>query len=166
MVIWLLVVVAILLFAKNEPLPDDSAPTATPTVVYEQVLIPVEIEPENTAYYKGITLTDEERYELACMVYAEAGNQTDLGKRAVVEVIFNRLLDSRFPDTLLGVLYDPGQFTDSSCAGPEDAQAQYGVIDAVLRETDPLLRNDVVFFATYPANGTLYERIGAHYFCY
>lgn len=154
-----------LLFVNQKPLPIDE-PVVEPAIIYEPVLIPVEIEPENTAYYKEITLTDEEWLLLGRMIYAEAGNQTDTGKRAVVEVIFNRLLDERFPDTLEGVVNAPGQFTDASWVDEDRAKEQYSVIEAVLREDDPILRGDVVYFATYKANGTFYEQIGAHYFCY
>lgn len=128
----------------------------------------VPVPAENTAYYKEITLTDDEWLMLGREIVAETGNQTDLGKRAVLEVIFNRVLDERFPDTVAGVLTqtNPRQFTDASWVDEETAMAQYPVIEAVLREKDPILRDDVVYFATYKANGTFYEQIGAHYFCY
>ena len=121
---------------------------------------------ETTAYYKDISLTDEEWFLLGQVIYAESGNQTDAGKRAVVEVVFNRCLDPRFPNTVSGVLLAPHQFTDASWVDRETAIAQYHIIEAVLREADPILRGDVVYFATYKANGTFYEQIGAHYFCY
>ena len=132
--------------------------------VYEEVLVPV--PPENTAYYKDIALTDDDWLLLGQKIYAEAGNQTDLGKRAVTEVVFNRCLDPRFPDTVAEVLLAPGQFTSSNWVDEETAHAQYPIIEAVLREEDPILRCDVVYFATYKANGTFYEQIGSHYFCY
>ncbi len=166
MIIWLLIVIAVLLFVEREPLPVDNVSTEKPTVVYEPVLIPVEIEPENTAYYKEIHLTEEERLLLGKKIYAEAGNQTDTGKRAVVEVIFNRILDGRFPDTLTEVVNVPGQFTDASWVSEEKAKEQYPIIDTVLREQDPILREDVVYSATYKANGAFDEQIGAHFFCY
>lgn len=56
-------------------------------------------------------LTDDEKYLLYQITYAEAGDQTMEGQRAVIEVIFNRMLSDRYPDTLRGVLSQSGQFT-------------------------------------------------------
>ena len=150
----------------NRPLntAQESLPEPEVITIYEELLVPV--PPENAAYYKDITLTDDEWLLLGQKIYAEAGNQTDLGKRAVVEVVLNRCLDPRFPDTVAEVLLAPGQFTSSNWVDEETAKAQYPIIEAVLREEDPILRGDVVYFATYKANGTFYEQIGAHYFCY
>lgn len=164
-IVWALYTVAILLFANR---PTDAAQDHQPELevitIYEEVL--VHVPPENTAYYKDIALTDDEWLLLGQKIYAEAGNQTDLGKRAVVEVVLNRCLDPRFPDTVTEVLLAPGQFTSSNWVDEETAKAQYPIIEAVLREEDPILRSDVVYFATYKANGTFYEQIGSHYFCY
>lgn len=80
--------------------------------------------------------------------------------------MLNRCLDPRFPDTVTEVLLAPGQFTSSNWVDEETAKAQYPIIEAVLREENPILRGDVVYFATYKANGTFYEQIGSHYFCY
>lgn len=48
---------------------------------------------------------------LAALVYYESGNQPYQGKLAVASVVLNRMNDSRFPDTLSGVIYQSGQFS-------------------------------------------------------
>lgn len=48
---------------------------------------------------------------LAALVYWESGNQPYQGKLAVASVVFNRVNDSSFPNTLYGVIYQSGQFS-------------------------------------------------------
>lgn len=51
--------------------------------------------------------------EVALLVYAEAGNQDELGQRYVADVVFNRADSSKFPDSIYDVIYQnqPSQFT-------------------------------------------------------
>ena len=52
--------------------------------------------------------------ELKCMadnIYFEAGNQSSIGKIAVGRVVLNRLEDSRFPDSVCGVIYQKAKTT-------------------------------------------------------
>lgn len=139
-----------------------------PEIIYmtEYVEVPVEV-PADNAFYKSISLTDSEKDLLACILFLEAGNQSITGQRAVVEVIFNRILDPRFPNDLTSVIFAQNQFTTVNSlhrAAPTDTQ--YAVIEMVLQESVPVLPENVVYFATTPANGTLYEKIGGHCFCY
>ena len=56
------------------------------------------------------TLTEEEK-ELICRItYLEAGNQCIEGQRAVIEVILNRIISPRWPNTIVEVLSAPRQF--------------------------------------------------------
>lgn len=48
---------------------------------------------------------------LAKLVEAEAGSEPYAGKLAVASVVMNRLHNDRYPDTLRGVIYAPGQFS-------------------------------------------------------
>jgi len=48
---------------------------------------------------------------LACLVHAEAGDQSYEGKLAVANVVLNRKKSSKYPDTIKDVIYQPGQFT-------------------------------------------------------
>ena len=65
----------------------------------EQVT-PTAETPARVARYINIDMTDEELQELAAIVFLEAGNQSAEGQQAVVEVVFNRVLHSGFPDTV------------------------------------------------------------------
>lgn len=48
---------------------------------------------------------------LATIIYCEAGAEPFEGKCAVGACVINRVRSSEFPDTIIGVIYDPGQFT-------------------------------------------------------
>lgn len=164
--LWAALVIYIILFAEPRTVYIEAEPE-TITII-ETIEIPVETAIiENTAYYKEISLTDEQYLMIGKIVYAEAGNQPAVGKRAVVEVIFNRLLSDQWPDTVEGVLTQKGQFTNISKVTEEQATAQFEHIEAVLQESATILRDDCVYFATRKnANGTHYIQIGDHYFAY
>lgn len=57
------------------------------------------------------SLTDDEKYLIYQIDFAEAGNQTMDGQRAVIEVILNRVLSDKYPDTVYEVLSQSGQFS-------------------------------------------------------
>lgn len=56
---------------------------------------------------------------LSMTVFLEAAGESEEGKIAVANVIANRVADSRYPDTIKGVVHQPWQF---SCwnQGPDD----------------------------------------------
>ena len=66
-------------------------------------------EPENK-----LNLTENERYLLRKLAYAEAGNQDTKGKALVMLVVMNRVKDKRFPDTIHNVIYQKRQFSPVS----------------------------------------------------
>lgn len=51
---------------------------------------------------------------LARIVHAEALGEPYSGKVAVAEVVLNRVASSQFPNSIQGVIYDPGQFSPVS----------------------------------------------------
>jgi len=55
--------------------------------------------------------SDADKYCMAQNIYFEAGNQSPLGKLAVGLVVMTRLADSRFPDTICGVIKQKSQFS-------------------------------------------------------
>lgn len=66
--------------------------------------------------YAIINVTVKNRYNkqqlrlMSAIIYAEAGAECYAGKKAVGIVIMNRVRSSAYPNTLKGVIYDPGQF--------------------------------------------------------
>ena len=63
-------------------------------------------EPEREVY-----LTDRERQLMAQLVHAEAGNESYEVKRYVVDVVFNRVDSSLFPNTIEEVIFQRRQFS-------------------------------------------------------
>lgn len=70
-----------------------------------------EQDPEQVNQYAGITMTDEEGRELELILAMEAQDEPFEGQKAVVEVIFNRVLSPEWPDTVHGVLSQKKQFS-------------------------------------------------------
>ena len=64
-----------------------------------------------------ITFSDGDRYLLASLIYCEAGGESYAGQLAVGSVVINRLLSSRYPDALSGVVYQPHQFSPANSYG-------------------------------------------------
>lgn len=58
-----------------------------------------------------VTFAEGDRYLLANLIYCEAGGEPYAGKLAVGSVVINRVLSSKFPDSVVGVIYQNKQFT-------------------------------------------------------
>ena len=120
-------------------------------------------EPNN---YAIITLSDSERDLLAKILALEAGDQPDCGQRAVIEVVFNRILTG-WADTVEEVIYQKGQFATVKYLNKPyqtPGEQEYSNIDYVLAHGSTILPPDYVFFATYKANGKDFLQIQDHYF--
>lgn len=108
---------------------------------------------------------------LAAVVEAEAGNQDMIGKRLVVDVVLNRVDSPLFPDTIMEVLEQPGQFTTMWNGAVEDAgyHMQQDDYDAVMMEvTGKRLDYDIYFFTAGEYNASCKPAYihGDHYFGY
>lgn len=166
-VVWTVVVVGIVVTKVQEPEPFYiEMPTPTPEIVYQTKVVEV----GQRAYYADIAanITENERELLAKATHMEAGNQSITGQRAVAEVILNRVMDDKFPNTIEGVLYQQGQFTTvTELASAKPNEEQYRAVDLTLETSTPILESYVLFFSTrLPDWQTKYEKIGAHYFGY
>lgn len=135
-------------------------------IIEEPIVVEEEEEaPLKTNRYSELEITEEDRELLARIVYLEARGQSFSGQRAVAEVVLNRVLDSRFPDTVYEVLYAPGQFTPAkSIASTTPTETQYEVVDCVIDET-PITTENTVYFATSALTKNVFAKIGDHYFC-
>lgn len=58
-----------------------------------------------------VTFADGDRKLLANLIYCEAGGEIYEGKLAVGAVVINRVLSSKFPDSVVGVIYQRKQFS-------------------------------------------------------
>lgn len=85
-------------------------------------------EPEYELYY-----TAEDAETIAKAVWGEARGCTSEGKAKVVWVILNRVDDSRFPDTIQGVVTQPCQFYGYSPSFPVEPEILAVVNDVLNR---------------------------------
>ena len=100
-----------------------------------------------TAAKMGITLTQSsssgynsnDRYLLAKIVYAEARGESYTGQVAIAAVVLNRVKDSRFPNTVSGVIYQPWAFTavNDGQINLEPNSKAYQAADDALNGWDP-----------------------------
>lgn len=137
-----------------------------PVEVIKEVPVEVEVIKHEPNCYDLIEISPEEYDLMAQIVALECKTQPDVGQRAVVEVILNRVLDN-WGSSVWDVLTQKGQFStlkylDNPYATPEDKE--YNNIDYVLEHGRTVLPEHYVYFATYKANGTDFIQIQEHYF--
>lgn len=101
---------------------------------------------------------------LAKCVEAEAGNQDQLGKRLVVDVILNRVDSMDFPDDIISVINQPGQF--SVVGYLDQVKPSEDTINAVKLELERRTDTVILYFRTggYHSFCTPDYQHGAHYF--
>lgn len=135
-----------------------------PEVVYErvEVEVPKVITVEKIKAVPRIMetdLTDEEKEMIAGTVFVEGNNQDMIGKRLIVDTIFNRVDDPRFPNTVKGVLEQEHQYARSS-------KYNEACMDAVEMEMYERLDYDIYWFSSdgYLPYGSPAYIHGDHYF--
>ena len=158
--------------------PEPPVPESRTRIVYHEIEVPYEVQAEpiyikqyievvahNENRYSGIEISDEDRELMAAIVYHEARGECFAGQRMVAEVILNRVLSDKFPDTISGVVYQKNQFVSAayvSSAHPNETQR--AAVSAAIAET-PITDADVLFFRQGPYHDRIFARIGGHIFC-
>ena len=124
-------------------------------------------EPEPLSPYVDLinNLTDDEKYLIYQITFLEAGNQSMEGQRAVIEVILNRVLSDKYPNTVEGVLSQSGQFTTwRSRNSKSHNEEQEEALELVCTE-EPVLTLDYLMFSRGKFSwGRNYVKIGDHWF--
>jgi hypothetical protein len=93
-----------------------------PEVVEEVMPVELVVAPEPEPY---IHLTEQEKWELATLIYLEGGNQSYECQLAIGSVILNRIHSGYWGTTLHEVIYAKNQFTPAyliSSTNPTDTQ--------------------------------------------
>lgn len=122
------------------------------------------------------TINYEELYLLAKIIYAEAGSAwlSDEWKLAVGEVVLNRRDSPEFPNTIVEVLYQQGQYHGADSPEFADLHPDERCANLALKLlTGTRVLNDqsVVFQANFEQGGGVYlayydDILGWTYFCY
>ena len=115
-----------------------------------------------------VQFDEGDRYLLANLIYCEAGGEPYEGKVGVGAVVINRVLSSRYPDTVTGVIYQNKQFSpvlDGHLAlalASDKASAEcYSAADAAMSGTTTV--GNCLYFRT-PIEGLTGLQIGGHIF--
>lgn len=115
-----------------------------------------------------VTFAEGDRYLLANLIYCEAGAEPYAGQVAVGSVVINRVLSSKFPDTVVGVIYQNRQFSPVASGRLELALATNRATADCYRAADEAMSGvtnvgSCVFFRT-PIEGLSGISIGGHIF--
>ena len=115
-----------------------------------------------------VNFAEGDRYLLANLIYCEAGGEPYEGQLAVGSVVINRVLSGKFPDTVVGVIYQNRQFSPVASGRLELALAAnkatarcYQAADAAMSGVTNV--GNCVFFRT-PIEGLTGINIGGHVF--
>ncbi len=120
--------------------------------------------------YCDMGLTEERFYDdleaLALVTVAEAENQSEMGKRLVIDTVLNRMDNEQFDDTIMDVISAPSQFTSYENGRFDRVEISEEVCNLVVEELENRTNSDVLYFNTgdYAYDNHII-REGDHYFC-
>ena len=135
----------------------------------QQYIEELEKKNEDLMYYP---YTEEELETLAHLLYAEAGGSSDLGIIYVGSVVLNRVSSDKFPNTLLEVIYQDGQYspTWNGFMNVEVENESCYRIAKYLLENGSVIPSEVLGQADYTIykkyGSELYDEVDGNYFFY
>ena len=102
---------------------------------------------------------------LARVIEAEAGGESDYHKLCVGTVVMNRVDSEKYPSTIEGVIYQPGQYqcVTNSHINKEPSESSYEAAKSIL-DGRRMFRSSVVYQAEF-IQGKVVEKVGNTYFC-
>lgn len=115
-----------------------------------------------------VTFEEGDRTLLANLIYCEAGGEPYAGQVAVGAVVINRLLSSRYPNTVVGVIYQNKQFSPVGSGRLAFALANNKATASCYRAADEAMSGvtnvgQCLYFRT-PIPGLTGISIGGHIF--
>ncbi len=116
-----------------------------------------------------VTFAEGDRFLMASIIYCEAGGEPYAGQLAVGAVIINRLLSSKYPDNLTGVIYQKSQFSPVGSGRLALAMAQNKATPSCYKAADEAMKgltnvSTCLYFRT-PIEGVIPKyQIGGHIF--
>ena len=134
--------------------------TETETVAEPSNLIEEETQTELETKY-----TEDDFELLARVIEAEAGGESDYHKLCVGTVVMNRVASDKYPNTIEGVIYQPGQYqcVTNSHINKEPSESSYEAAESIL-DGRRMFRSSVVYQAEF-IQGKVVEKLGNTYFC-
>lgn len=154
-------------YAVNESSADTAAAHATVNILESPIYYPSEPEVSDTDEKKDeFPFTDEEVRLLAILTVAEAEDECETGKRLVIDTVLNRIDSEEFPDTVAGVIFQPGQFPSMTNGRADECETGEDVFELVYEEAEHRLDSDCIYFNSggYCEWGKPLFRVQNHYF--
>lgn len=138
----------------------EEQPASTPTVTEEtaEPEQPEAPEPSEPPVYYKMYFTEEDVAEVAKMLWGEARGCARDNQIKCAWVVVNRVDDERFPDTIQGVLSQPGQFHGYSESFPVTDELYSVAFDVLTRwsyekQGIPVSRELAQSFLWFTGNG-------------
>lgn len=115
--------------------------------------------------YEGYVMTEEDIYELACFVYAEARNEAPEVKQAVAEVVLNRVMSADYPNTVHDVIYQTEFYraVNTMKHVEEPGLDQYIAVDAAMYGPY-ILPEDICFYSAWEKGKEEWGKLGSFTF--
>ena len=115
-----------------------------------------------------VSFAEFDLYLLANLIYCEAGGEPYVGQVAVGSVVMNRVLSSKFPDSIIGVIYQRNQFSPVASGRLDLALATNKATPSCYKATEEAMSGitnvgNCLFFRT-PIPGLTGIQIGGHIF--
>lgn len=115
-----------------------------------------------------VVFDENDRWLLANLIYCEAGGEPYEGQVAVGSVVINRVLSSKYPDTVAGVIYQNRQFSPVASGRLALALAENKATSRCYQAADEAMSGitnvgNCVYFRT-PIEGLSGISIGGHIF--
>lgn len=111
--------------------------------------------------------TEEDLYVLAHVICGEAQNCPDDEQRYIGSVVLNRRNSGRYPGTIKGVVFQPGQYSCTRDGNYYRTPTEANWANARwLLENGSVLPGNVVFQSGGRQGKGVYLRTGYHYYCY
>lgn len=129
----------------------------------KEELAPVQYE--YVSVYVAPGITEDDAVLIYYTIEFEAGGESELGKRLATDVILNRKDDPDWPDTIIGVISQDGQFSAWDKGRLFNMIPSEDTIAAVNKELESRINYEIVYFNSIDyMYGTPYEKVGGHYF--
>lgn len=113
-------------------------------------------------------ITEGELELLACLVWAEARGEDQIGKQLVVDVVLNRVDSPSFPSTITDVIYQRNQFSPVTDGNLQKAFTEVTpeCYEAVAAELEQRTDSEILYFTAwgYGRYGTRCYSWGNHFF--
>ena len=131
----------------------------------DYVLYDASLPEQQKNRYQGYSLTGDDIYTLACFVWAEAREEPAEVKQAVAEVVLNRLISGKYPNTVRTVIQKTEFYraVDAMAQVEEPGLEQYIAVDTAMYGPY-ILPEDICFYSQWEKGKDEWGTLGSYTF--